>query len=687
MPGLGRAVTAWRAGWERLEQRWPLLRWASIRRQLLMLGVLPVLIAGPLLVLVLYLSATTYDRLLIQKVRADLATAANYFERVMDVTGRSVSALADSAALARQLPHPTAPEALGELLQRHQHQHRLDFVCLLTPDGQVLRCTDPQAQVQSYGAWAVVHAASAGGSRTELDVFSAAQLAALSPALAHTARIPLQPTANAVPDARAEEARGLLVHSAAPVHDAHGTVQAVLVGGVLLNRNTGFVDHLNEIVYPPGVLLGGSHSTATVFLGDVRVATNVRLPEGDRAMGTRVSAAVREAVLERGERWHDRAFVVRDWYVSGYLPLMDSREQRVGMLYVGFLEAPFASARRGAQTLVLGVFIGMLAVGLWLARRLSLSLIRPVERMHQVMSEVEAGSLSARVQLPRRADELGALAEHFDRLLTRLEDQTRELRQRGATLDAEVATRTGELEAALTELRTAQRQMIRQEQLAAIGQLTAGVAHEINNPVAVIQGNLDLMRERLGDHARPVRDEISLIREQVQRIRLIVAKLLQFSRPSEYAGQVDTILPAAVVQDCLLLVGHLLRRSRIAVEQQCSATRTLHASRNELQQVLVNLLVNALQAMPEQGVLSIQVRDQTAADGRPGVAFTISDTGPGIPPEHLDKLFQPFFTTKQHGAGTGLGLWVSRTLVERFGGHIEVENRPGAGASFTVWMP
>jgi signal transduction histidine kinase len=229
--------------------------------------------------------------------------------------------------------------------------------------------------------------------------------------------------------------------------------------------------------------------------------------------------------------------------------------------------------------------------------------------------------------------------------------------------------------------------MIRQEQLAAIGQLTAGVAHEINNPVAVIQGNLDLMRERLGEHARPVRDEISLIREQVQRIRLIVAKLLQFSRPSEYAGQVDIILPAAVVQDCLLLVGHLLRRSRIAVEQQCSATRTLTASRNELQQVLVNLLVNALQAMPEQGVLSVTVRDQAAADGRPGVAFTIGDTGPGIPPEHLDKLFQPFFTTKQHGAGTGLGLWVSRTLVERFGGTIEVESRPGAGARFTVWMP
>ncbi len=707
MLGLGRALTQWRR-----RPCWPVWRWASIRSRLLLLGVLPVLIAVPLLALVLYLSAATYDRLLIQKVRADLATAANYFDRVLDVTGRSLRALADSAELAQQLPAErpverpaasSAPDALLRLLERHQTEDKLDFLCLLRPTGQVLRCTGVLAPGQAYGtdgAWAVVLAAAAGTARTELDVFSPQQLQALSPQLAQQARIPLQATASAAanvaaadvaanaPDLRSEEPRGLLIHSAAPVRRAgQAEVAAVLVGGVLLNRNTELVDRVNDIVYPPGVLLEGSNSTATVFLGDVRVATNVRLPQGDRAMGTRVSAAVRAAVLERGERWHDRAFVVNDWYVSGYLPLMDSREQRVGMLYVGFLETPFANARRGALTLVLGVFVGTLAVALWLARGLSLSIIRPVARMHQVMSEVEAGALGARVQLPPRTDELGALAAHFDRLLARLENQTAELRQRGASLDAEVATRTSELQAALTELRSTQQQMIRQEQLAAVGQLTAGVAHEINNPVAVIQGNLDLLRERLGEHARPVKDEIGLIREQVQRIRLIVAKLLQFSRPSEYAGQVEVITPASVVQDCLLLVGHLLRRSRIAVEQRNHASRSVSASRAELQQVLVNLLVNAIQAMPEQGVLSIEATDQDAPDGRPGVAFTIADTGPGIAPEHLNKLFQPFFTTKQHGAGTGLGLWVSRALVERFGGSIEGHNRPGAGASFTVWMP
>lgn len=135
------------------------------------------------------------------------------------------------------------------------------------------------------------------------------------------------------------------------------------------------------------------------------------------------------------------------------------------------------------------------------------------------------------------------------------------------------------------------------------------------------------------------------------------------------------------------LVGHLLRRSRIAVEQRSTATRGITASRAELQQVLVNLLVNAIQAMPEQGLLTLAVEDQDDAGGRPGVAFRVSDTGPGIAPELLERLFQPFFTTKQHGAGTGLGLWVSRTLVERAGGRIEACGTSGQGACFTVWMP
>jgi two-component system, NtrC family, sensor kinase len=121
-----------------------------------------------------------------------------------------------------------------------------------------------------------------------------------------------------------------------------GGYVGVLVGGILLNKNLEFIDRLNEIVYPEGSLPFGSAGTATLFLDDVRVATNVRLFEGGRAIGTRVSAAVYDAVLGEGKTWLDSAFVVADWYVSAYAPLIDSRQQRIGMLYVGYLEGPFA---------------------------------------------------------------------------------------------------------------------------------------------------------------------------------------------------------------------------------------------------------------------------------------------------------------------------------------------------------
>ncbi|MDQ5896105.1 MAG: two-component system, NtrC family, sensor kinase [Pseudomonadota bacterium] len=665
----------------------------SLRGRLMALGVLPVLIAVPLLVVVLVLASATYDRLLTQKVRADLATASNYFDHVVTDTGHGVQALAGSAELAELAvlkgEHGADPAAgLASLLGTHRAELALDFLCLLDLEMRVQRCTGALAPGQAYGDWPVVQSARQGQARSELDVLEAPVLEALAPGRAAQVRTVLRPTASARLDPRREETRALVIHAAAPVYRA-GRLSALLVGGNLLSGNMALVERLDGIVYPPGALPEDGLGNATLFLGDVRVATTVRERSGERAVGTRVSAAVHDAVLGRGERWTDRAFVVNDWYVSGYRPLDDSRGQRVGMLYVGFLEAPFAATRRHVLTLVIGVFAVTLAVALWLGRRLSLTILRPVERMHQVMSAVEAGALSSRVDLrePGAGDELGELAAHFDRLLQRLDEQTHALREHGRSLDAQVAERTRALEDTLAELHRAQSQMIRQEQLAAVGQLTAGVAHEINNPVAVIQGNLDLMRERLGEAAEPVRHEIGLIREQVQRIRLIVARLLQFSRPSEYASATDRVEPKALVQDCLLLVGHLLRRSRIAVEQQGTSVRVLQASRTELQQVLVNLMVNAIQAMPERGVLRLTVKDHEAPDRRAGVRFEIADTGPGIAPELLERLFQPFFTTKQHGAGTGLGLWVSRTLVERAGGCIGVESEPGQGACFSVWWP
>jgi signal transduction histidine kinase len=429
----------------------------------------------------------------------------------------------------------------------------------------------------------------------------------------------------------------------------------------------------------------GSRGTATLFLGDVRVATNVRLFEGGRAIGTRVSAAVHAAVLDEGRTWLDRAFVVQDWYVSAYEPLLNSHAERVGMLYVGFLEEPFSQARRQALWVVVGLFALAMAMAAIFAVIWARKVFRPIEQMHATMHAIDNGEVGARVGSIDSRDELGVVAAHFDQLLDRLQSQAASLKRWGESLDAKVAERTAELESAVTELRSTQSQLVMNEKLAAIGQLTAGVAHEINNPVAVIQGNLDVLRDLLGPAAEPVAPEIRLIYEQVHRIRLIVTKLLQFARPQDYVGYLEPVVPQQLIQDSLLLVGHLLKKGNVAIEQHIDSSRQVTCNRNELQQVLINLMVNAIQAMPEGGTMTLAAEDWDEADMPVGLRLVVADSGLGITPEDQARLFKPFFTAKKPD-GTGLGLWVSQSLIERYGGRISIDSEPGKGTRFVVWL-
>lgn len=662
---------------------------ASIRRRLLALALLPLGIVLPVLLVTLAQWGSSYlDRLLVAKVGADLGVAHGYFERVSAGIGTAIEGLAASSRLNRQLTSPSgkAPEAIQAWLRKEQARLKLDFLHLLGPDDCAIGYTTaPRELHPCFADWPVIQNARKGLATTENDVFSSDLLFAIDPRLAGRAHTPLLPTLNAAPDPRHAEERGLMVHGAAPVFSADGQLIAVLAGGVMLNGNLEFIDRLNQIVYPDGSLPAGSVGTATLFLGDVRVATNVRLFEGERAIGTRVSRAVRDAVLHEGKTWLDRAFVVQDWYLSGYRPLLDSHGDRVGMLYVGFLDKPYMAARKSALNGILALFgVAMLLAAIF-AVLWARKVFRPIERMHATMHAVEHGQADARVGNVNSRDEIGELARHLDRLLERQQAQAASLQRWGEALDSEVARRTAELQQALADLRTTQGKLVMNEKLAAIGQLTAGIAHEINNPIAVIQGNLEMARELLGSDSAPVEPELRLIMDQVHRIRLIVTKLLQFSRPQDYVGYLEPVSPTQLIQDCLLLVGHLLKKGNIGIEQQLNTARTASCNKTELQQVMINLLVNAIQVMPDGGTLTLTSEDWDEADMPIGLRISVRDSGPGIPPAMLARLFEPFYTAHKPD-GHGLGLWVSRFLVERYDGRITVSSEPGHGACFTLWL-
>jgi signal transduction histidine kinase len=652
------------AGMMRATSRWPAPRWLqqSVRNKLLAMALLPLLVVFPLLVAALLIwGNAAYDRLLITKVRSDLAVARGYFDQVTAEVGGGTESVAASHALLRAL-NARDPAALEQLLSQSRERLGLDFLVALPPNEAPLAGTDPSASPRVG----------------QLALLESAQFEQLAPRLRERIRISIVPTRNAAPSERTVEDRAMVVLATSEVRDDAGQVVALLRGGVLLNQNLPFIDHINRIVYPDGSLPFGSQGTATLFLNDVRITTNVRLFQDQRAIGTRVSQAVSDAVLQRGNTWLDRAFVVNDWYVSAYEPLLDARGQRIGMLYVGYLEEPFRLAKAGMLAVIGLIFLVVMALAAVFSVRWARSIFKPVERMNRTMQLVEEGNTGARVGAIEARDEIGTLASHLDQLLDVIDEKTQSLQRWANELDAKVAERTHELAQSNASLQQAQHQLVKSEKLAAIGQLTASIAHEINNPIAVIQGNLDLMRETLGASAQPVASELKLLDEQVERMRLIVTQLLQYARPTEYAGYVEALDVNRTLEDCLVLVGHLLARTRIVVVRDFRATARAGMNRQELQQVVINLMVNAIQAMPEGGRLHLATSDWAEA----GVVIEVRDTGPGLPQQVRERLFHPFFTTKNDG--NGLGLWISQGLVERYGGSLSAANAPDGGAVFHV---
>ncbi|MBV1864757.1 MAG: cache domain-containing protein [Rhodobacteraceae bacterium] len=650
----------------------------SVRARLLMIALVPMLLVMPLFLGAIVTNwSARFDRLLIAKVNGELTIAHQYMSRILERSSEQVQALGESAVFEATVREGSQGKILA-LLDAKRQGLGLDFLYFMTDNGVLLSSPVVLSDID-IRKWPVVKQAQSGKRSTEIDIFTAADLAAFSSTLVTQAKTRLVPTEAAVPTERTDETRGMVIHTASPVKNG------VLVGGVLLNRNLGFIDTINDLVYPAASLTEGSRGTATLFLEDVRISTNVRLFENVRALGTRVSAVVRASVLGEGEVWLDRAFVVNDWYISAYEPIIDSYGKRVGMLYVGFLDTPFRSAKLRTFWFIVIGFVAILVLSLPIFLRWARGIIRPLEQMGDTITQVEGGDLGARTGVLGGQEEIGRVAGHLDDLLEQLQERDRRLREWGEDLNRRVENRTRELREANQRLEATTKQLLVSEKLAAIGEITAGIAHEINNPIAVIQGNLDVISQEIGAEAEGLKTEFSLIYEQVHSVNILVNKLLQFARPEEYAGVVDYHVPDEVIHDSIPLVQHLLNKVDIKLTLKLSTDRAVAMNRTELQQVLINLIVNAIHAMPDGGELQLVTRNQDV-EGSKGVLIRVIDSGVGMAPDVLKNVFDPFFTTKQ-AEGTGLGLSISQKLVSRAGGNIRANSELGQGTRFSVWLP
>ena len=694
-------------------------RFKGLRYRLLSLVLVPLILLSGTVMLLAYRwsSVYTYEQLF-TKVNTDLRVARDGFSGIQAVGQRQLQAFANSAQLASALATDDK-RRLNELIANESALGDFDFLNLFSGNAQS-KLSRAGWQRESFRASPLsqqVLAMREPVAVSGIEIYPAEQWQRQTGVDSKAVMLPLVATARAAPTQRTTEDRAMLIRTLQSVYDVGGNRVAILEAGRLLNRNFSFVDGIRDLVYGPGSLAPGSRGTVTVFLDDVRIATNVLLADNSRALGTRVSTEVRNAVLERGETWIDRAFVVNDWYISAYEPIVDVAGNRVGMLYAGFLEAPFrAELFRAIAVLSALVLAGSLAAAM-AAIVGARSIFSPIETITSVVRATASGE-HRRIGPMSTGNEIGELAFQFDAMLDIADSHRQRIERDTLLLEEKVRVRTKELEhqnvrlqESIELLQQTRQQLATAEKLAALGELTAGVAHEINNPTAVILGNMDVLLADLGSDADRFRTEIDLIIEQVYRIRSITDRLLQYSRivQQKHVGEQvpfdqadlfladqqggmtpslperETLRPvlfSAMINETLTLLAHELEGRQIKVSIVDDSTQGALIDRQELQQVLINLISNAIQAIERNGEITVIACNESAGQ----IRLTIEDDGRGIQASHLPRVFDPFFTAGKP-SGTGLGLSVSYGIVRRYGGDLTVSSTIGQGSRFTLELP
>jgi two-component system NtrC family sensor kinase len=608
------------------------------------------------------------------KVRHDLSAAWMVYNEKLNDIKEIVSLTADREILRDDLKNQRF-DTLKGYLNRIREEWGLHILTLTDHNGIVqVRTRNPQIVGDDQSQDEIIRWALRRGVVAHTQIVPRDELTKEGEDLAGKAYFKFIPTPKAVERPENEETSGMMLKAAASIVDQHDTLLGVLYGGVLLSRDYTIVDRVKEIVYKGAQYKGVETGTATIFQNDLRVSTNVPTTEGGRAIGTRVSKEVYDAVLIEGNPWIDRAFVVNDWYITAYEPIKNINGDIIGILYVGVLEQPYLdTANRVMATymLIAIIMVVMLLIILYFSTE---QIIKPLRRMVEATEKISQGDLSHRVAVTS-SDEVGYLADSFNKMTADLETANAELLDWGKTLEKKVEERTQEL----TKM---QGHLIQSEKLASIGKLAAGVAHEINNPLGGILIYSHLLLEDT-DKESPHYENLKKIVKETSRCKDIVRGLLDFARPKDpEMSQID--INQIVEKSLYIVEGQSLFQNIRVQKTLATDLPRIVGDGAQLQQVFMNIILNAAEAMDGDGTISITTSHNSSGKY---VDIMFQDTGHGIQEEDIKRLFEPFFTTKEVGKGTGLGLAISYSIIQKHNGTIEVSSQTGEGATFTVRLP
>jgi len=590
-----------------------------------------------------------------RRVSRDMQLAEAFYEIKLEKISGTARRLASSESVAAALPDASSGDTEAMRLLEESVENEIEsqsliashFIVLVDAEGNSVlgrtsRSAGP-ATPTSSGDWSTLPIVSAalnmGTVLSATEVIPSDLLALLG--LAEQASITIVDTPKAAPepfDPR-EGTAGLTLTAVAPVLSDDGAVLGAVMVGHLFNNDFTIVDRIKEVA---GV------DTVTIFFGDLRVSTNVLDLEGERAVGTRVSQQVRDALLIEGVGFTGPAYVVNEDFITRYEPLRDHEGRVVGILYVGARQASFQRLVNEFDARILMIALGSTLLAVMIAVPISRSITKPVETLAAANEKVARGDRTVTVPV-QGTGEVAILARSFNSMVE--------------------------------TLRTTEQQLIQSEKLASVGQLAAGVAHEINNPLGTILLFSDIMRKELPADD-PRRGDVRMIIDEATRCKTIVSDLLNFARQNEVLAQTTDV--NALITETVQEIGIQSMFDHLEILTDLDpALSSIQADPAQLREVFVNLMINAAEAMEDGGSLTITT--ESAQDEMIQIAFR--DTGCGIPEENLSKIFTPFFTTKPIGKGTGLGLAIVYGIIKMHRGQIYVESDVGVGSTFTITLP
>ena len=530
-------------------------------------------------------------------------------------------------------------------LEKLKDQIGLDYISVVDRSG----LSDVRSEV--------VRAAFEGKALAATRIIGPEELKEMGRSLYQRSVIEIKPTPKARPTERKVLDSAMAAGYAKPLFDNSGHVRAVMYGGKIVNRDSELVDKIRSFVFENQMYEGRPTGTVTIFLDDVRIATNVLDKNGERAIGTRVSATVYKKVVEEGQTWLDRAFVVTDWYLTAYEPIRNIEGRVIGILYVGILEKPFTDMRRNVFLVFLAIVVIASLMAVILGLVLAQGMARPLTSLLEAAGRFSKGDLSHRIEVfNSRVREIDVLAEAFNDMAGKIDEREKKL------------------EALNKELAALNKSYL---------DLVGFVSHELKGILSSTIMNAYTVRDGfLGMVNFKQRKALDSVARNLDYLEATVKNFLNLSRLEKGELAVrksEVLLKEQMVDSALDAFARQAADKEIQVINDVPAAMKVMADVDLLQIVVNNLVGNAVKYGQRGGVLRVSAENR---DGR--VRVEVYNDGRPLPQDQIDKLFRRFSRLKSEETravqGTGLGLFVSKEIVEKHGGRIWVEPRLNGNA-------